>query len=105
MLVSPETYGANLSYPLSPMTFEMRVTNWAYGVQIESVSVASGESLIQIPDYDRRIEVIGDSLAAGMYTSYEGLSSFSYGIGEGLGNTEYSVTAYPGICATDANCE
>ncbi|KAG4219904.1 hypothetical protein PC116_g31617, partial [Phytophthora cactorum] len=39
-----------------------------------------------------------------MYTSYEGLSSFAYGVGAGLGDTEYYVTAYPGICVSDQEC-
>jgi hypothetical protein len=34
----------------------------------------------------------------------EGLSSYGYGLGAGLGNTEYSVTAYPGICLFDKLC-
>ncbi|EGO52633.1 hypothetical protein NEUTE1DRAFT_91160 [Neurospora tetrasperma FGSC 2508] len=104
LFVSPETPGSDLMAPISPSIFELRVTNWAYGIQIESVHVAKGEKLIRIPDYGRRIEVIGDSLASGMYTSYEGLSSWAYGLGAGLGNTEYSITAYPGICAADQNC-
>jgi lysophospholipase L1-like esterase len=82
----------------------MRVTNWAYGVQITAVHVTQGEKLIKIADFPRTIEVIGDSLSAGMYATYEGLASFAYGLGAGLGNTEYSVTAYPGICLFDKLC-
>lgn len=104
LLVSPDTPGVTETAPINPLTFEMRVTNWAYGVQIDSVHVAAGEKLMKTPDYGRRIEVIGDSLAAGMYTSYEGLSSWAYALGAGLGETEYSVTAYPGICAADQDC-
>ncbi|KAH6628381.1 Lipase, GDSL-like protein [Chaetomium tenue] len=104
LLVSPETPGSNETGPVNPWTFEMRVTNWAYGVQIDAVHVAAGEKLIKMPDFGRRIEVIGDSLASGMYTTYEGLSSWGYGLGAGLGNTEFAVTAYPGICAADQDC-
>jgi hypothetical protein len=82
----------------------MRVTNWAYGVQISAVHVTKGEKLIKLPDFGRTIEVIGDSLSAGMYGSYEGLSGFAYGMAAGLGNTEYSITAYPGICLYDKEC-
>ncbi|KAI1401585.1 SGNH hydrolase-type esterase domain-containing protein [Hypoxylon fuscum] len=104
LLVSNETAGVNETYPVNPLTFELRVTNWAYGIQIDKVHVAAGESLVKIPPYNRTIEFIGDSLSAGMYTSYEGLSSFAYGVGAGLGETEYYVTAYPGICVTDQDC-
>jgi hypothetical protein len=76
LLVSPDTPGCDKTGPISPWTFEMRVTNWACGVQIDAVHVAKGEKLIKLPDFARRIEVIGDSLASGMYTSYEGLSSW-----------------------------
>jgi hypothetical protein len=76
LLVSPETPGSSQTGPINPWTFEMRVTNWAYGVQIDAVHVAKGEKLVKIPDFGRRIEVIGDSLASGMYTTYEGLSSW-----------------------------
>ncbi|KAI1761128.1 SGNH hydrolase-type esterase domain-containing protein [Hypoxylon sp. FL1150] len=104
LLVTADTPGVNETYPVSPLTFELRVTNWGYGVQISQVHVAAGESLVKIAPYGRTIEVIGDSLSSGMYTSYEGLSSFAYGVGAGLGNTEYYVTAYPGICVTDQYC-
>ncbi|KAK3330537.1 SGNH hydrolase-type esterase domain-containing protein [Apodospora peruviana] len=104
LLVSPTTPGSALTAPINPWTFELRVTNWAYGVQITAVHVGAGDKLIKVPEFDRRIEVIGDSLAAGMYTSYEGLSSWAYGLAAGLGNTEYSITAYPGICAADQDC-
>jgi hypothetical protein len=76
LLVSPETPGSSQTGPINPWTFEMRVTNWAYGVQIDAVHVAKGEKLVKIPDFGRRIEVIGDSLASGMYATYEGLSSW-----------------------------
>jgi hypothetical protein len=77
LLVSHDTPGSNVTAPINPWTFELRVTNWAYGVQVDSVHVAKGEKLVKLPDFDRRIEIIGDSLAAGMYTTYEGLSSWA----------------------------
>ena len=104
LFVTTDTPGSNLTWPINPMTFELRVTNWAYGIQIDSVHVASGEKLVKIPDYGRNVEFIGDSLTSGMYTTYEAFSGFGYGIGAGLGNTEFSITAYPGICATDQDC-
>jgi lysophospholipase L1-like esterase len=104
LLVSSNTVGVNLTYPINPSTFEMRGTNWAYGVQIASVHVGQGEKLVKVPDFPRTLEVIGDSLTAGQYGTLEGLSSYGYGLGAGLGNTEYSVTAYPGICLFDKLC-
>lgn len=66
------------------------------------------------------IEVIGDSLSQGYTASYEGLSSkfelslcnrllicvlgYAYGLAAGLGNTEYSITAFSGICLQDKLC-
>ncbi|KAI8961821.1 SGNH hydrolase-type esterase domain-containing protein [Daldinia sp. FL1419] len=104
LLVTPSTPGINSSFPINPLTFELRVTNWAYGVQISQIHISPDESLIKILPYERAIEFIGDSLSAGMYTSYEGLSSFAYGVGAGLGDAEWSVTAYPGICVSDQEC-
>ncbi|KAI1079708.1 SGNH hydrolase-type esterase domain-containing protein [Whalleya microplaca] len=104
LFITAETPGVNETQPFNPLPFELRVSNWAYGVQIEKVHVAAGESLVKIPPFGRTIELIGDSLSAGMYTSYEGLSSFAYGVGSGLGDTEYYVTAYPGICVSDQTC-
>lgn len=77
LFVSNETAGVGQTYPVNPQTFELRVTNWGYGIQIDQVHVAAGESLVKIPNYGRAIEFIGDSLSSGMYTSYEGLSSFA----------------------------
>jgi lysophospholipase L1-like esterase len=104
LLVSPSTPGINLTNPVNPSTFEMRVTNWAYGVQISKVHVSQGEKLIKTPDFDRTIEFIGDSLSSGYGASLEGLSSYAYGLAAGLGNTEYSITAFPGICLYDQKC-
>jgi lysophospholipase L1-like esterase len=104
-LVSPSTPGINatLSRQL-PLTFELRVTNWAYGVQVSAVHLASSKKLIKIPNYPKTIEFIGDSLTSGMYATYEAFSGFGYNIGAGFGNVEFSITAYPGICLHDANC-
>ncbi|GAW22465.1 hypothetical protein ANO14919_120020 [Xylariales sp. No.14919] len=104
LLVTPETPGVGETYPVNPQRFEMRVSNWGYGVQIDKVHVGAGESLIKIPPYNRTIEFIGDSLSAGDFQSYESLSSFAYGVGEGLGETEYDVIAFPGICVADQEC-
>lgn len=104
LLVTSKTPGIGETYPVNPQRFEMRVSNWGYGVQIDKVHVGAGGSLIKIPPYNRTIEFIGDSLSAGDFQSYEGLSSFAYGVGEGLGETEYYVTAFPGICVTDQEC-
>ncbi|KAK2627850.1 hypothetical protein QTJ16_002496 [Diplocarpon rosae] len=104
LLVSPSIPGVNLSTPISPSTYEMRVTNWAYGVQIMSIHVSQGQEILKIPSFERNIEVIGDSLSAGQYSTLEGLSSYSYGLSAGLGNTEYSLTAAPGICLFDKQC-
>jgi lysophospholipase L1-like esterase len=73
-------------------------------VQIKNVHVSKNEKLIKVPDYKRRIEIIGDSIACGMYATYEGLSSFSYSIGAGLGDTEFSISAFTGLCVHDASC-
>ncbi|RMZ19492.1 hypothetical protein D0859_16514 [Hortaea werneckii] len=114
LLISPGTTGfdlttagngtsGNLTEPYR--TFEMRVTNWAYGVQIQNVHVAGGAGrLVRIPEYTRRMELIGDSLSAGQYATLEAISSYSWGLMYGLGNTEFSVTAYPGICLHDSQC-
>ena len=97
LLVTPETIGYNLTTPKTAVqTFEMRVTNWAYGVQIEAVHVSGGAAqLVKIPNYARTMELIGDSLSAGQYGTLEGISSYSWGLMYGLGNVEFSITAYP----------
>src|SRR5690606_31017052 len=88
----------------TPTSFELRVTNWAYGVQIAGVHIPKNERLYRIPDFPKRLEVIGDSLSAGMYASYESLSSWAYLTAAGFGNVEYSIPADPGICVTDQEC-
>ncbi|CAG8954267.1 hypothetical protein HYFRA_00005887 [Hymenoscyphus fraxineus] len=104
LLISPSTPGINTTYPINPHTLELRVTNWAYGLQISSVHLAPSASLVALPKYGRKIEVIGDSLSAGDLATLEGLSSYAFGLGEGIGETEYSITAYPGVCAADREC-
>lgn len=37
LFVSDKTVGVELTAPINPKTFELRVTNWEYGVQIEKV--------------------------------------------------------------------
>lgn len=90
--INSATPGINLTAPGQVVTFELRVTNWAYGVQLDSVSVGSGARLVQIPNYGRTIEIIGDSLSAGQYTSYEGLTSWAWGLADGIGGAEFSIT-------------
>lgn len=103
--VSPTTTGVNLTTAANgPQTFELRVTNWAYGVQIAKVWTAASGHLIKIPDHPLMLEIIGDSLTAGQYATYEGISSYAWGLGEGFGNVEFSITAYPGICLHDSKC-
>jgi len=38
LFISEKTPGVDLESPISPKTFELRVTNWEYGIQIEKVS-------------------------------------------------------------------
>jgi len=102
--VNAYTTGANLTAPGQYQTFEARVTNWAYGVQLAGVKVDAKAKLIKIPNYSRTIEIIGDSLSAGQYATYEGISSWSWGFAEGIGQAEFSITAYPGICLYDKRC-
>ncbi|KAJ2903293.1 GDSL-like Lipase/Acylhydrolase [Zalerion maritima] len=104
LFVTSETEGVNETTPFSPIPFEMRVTNWGYGVQIDKVHVAQKKELVKLDEYRRTVEFIGDSLSSGMYNSYEGISGFAYGVGAGLGETEFSITAYPGICVADQDC-
>lgn len=77
LLVTAATEGVNQTYPYNPLTFELRVSNWGYGIQIDQVHVAAGQTLASVPNYGRAVEFIGDSLSSGMYTSYEGLSGFA----------------------------
>lgn len=104
-LIDPSTVGFNLTVQSQQQqTFELRVTNYAYGVQIAGVHLSKNAKLIKIPNNSKKIEIIGDSLSAGSYGTYEGLSSYAWGLAEGLGNVEFDITAYPGICLVDQNC-
>ena len=91
LLVTPSTTGYNLTTPKGAVqSLEMRVTNWASGVQIQCVHLSgSSARLVKIPDYPRTMELIGDSLSAGQYATLEGISSYSWGLMYGLGNTEF----------------
>lgn len=102
-LITASTPGINNSSNPS-RTFELRVSNWAYGVQLSAVHLAANGKLIKIPSYSRSIEIIGDSLSAGQYNTYEAMSSWSWSLGKGLGGTEFSISAAPGICLVDTDC-
>lgn len=93
--VSPSTTGVNLTTPANAIqTFEFRVTNWAYGVQLENVLVSGTGALHKLTNFEKKIEVIGDSLSAGQYATYEGISSYSWGLTEGFGNIEFDITVW-----------
>lgn len=84
--------------------FEMRVTNWGIGVQVASVSSAGDAQLNVPPRFDKKVEVIGGSVAGGQYGTYETLSSWAWLFVAGLGNVEHTITAYPGVCLVDKQC-
>ncbi|KAL9114850.1 MAG: hypothetical protein Q9227_001093 [Pyrenula ochraceoflavens] len=115
------TLGANLTQAGQMQTFEMRVTNWGYGVQLTGVKTSANGGLVKLPNYSKTIEIIGDSLSSGYTATYEGISSWAWGFTEGLGNVEFSITvglsifladilfdngwqAFPGICLYDQEC-
>lgn len=56
--VSPSYLGNSTE---DTQTFELRVTNWAYGVQINKVWSAANGTLVKIPNHPLMIEFIGDS--------------------------------------------
>ncbi|PLN86889.1 GDSL-like lipase/acylhydrolase domain protein [Aspergillus taichungensis] len=85
--------GVHPTAPTAAKTFEMR-----------GVSVAANSTLTKVKEYPKTIEIIGDSLSSGQYGTYEGLSSWAYTFAAGLGNVEYSITAFPGICLHDQEC-
>ena len=82
LLITPQTTGYNLTTPAgSVQTLELRVTNWALGVQIKNVHILGGACrLVKLPNYTRTMELIGDSLSAGQYATLEGISSYSWGL-------------------------
>ncbi|KAE9962129.1 hypothetical protein BLS_000781 [Venturia inaequalis] len=84
-------------------TFELRVTNWAYGVQIQSIHLSPNGTLFKPPSFSRNIEFIGDSLTAGEYATYESVSSWSWSLCKSLG-TECTISAFPGNCLVDTEC-
>ncbi|KAL4738774.1 SGNH hydrolase-type esterase domain-containing protein [Aspergillus similis] len=95
--VGPWTNGVNLTESNARRTFELRV-------QLSSVSVDSAASIYKVKPFPKMVEVIGDSLSSGDFATYEGLSSWAYLFAAGLGNVEYHLTAYPGICLHDKKC-
>ncbi|KAJ9289391.1 CAZyme family CE2 [Paecilomyces variotii] len=84
--------------------FEMRVTNWGLGVQIAGVSIASDARLLKPVTYQKKVELIGGSVVSGQFATYETLSSWAFLYAAGLGNVEYTITAYPGVCLADLQC-
>ncbi|KAJ5143222.1 CAZyme family CE2 [Penicillium bovifimosum] len=90
--------------PIGKNIFEMRVTNWGIGVQIAGVAVAKDAVITKAPTFDKRVEIIGGSLASGQFATYETISSWSFMFANGLGNVEYGITAYPGVCLADQKC-
>ena len=63
--ISSSTPDVNLTQPSDGVTtFEMHVTNWAYGVQIAKVWTSATGGLVRVSDHPLMIEVIGDSLVS-----------------------------------------
>lgn len=105
LLVQPSTTGYNLTSASTIKTLEVRVTNWAYGVQLSGVHLSGrNATLVKIPDYTRTMEFIGDSLSAGQYATLGGISSNAWALMYGLGNAEFTISAQPGICLHDSRC-
>ncbi|CAP91491.1 Pc13g04220 [Penicillium rubens Wisconsin 54-1255] len=73
-------------------------------VQIAGVAVAKDAVLTKPPTFEKRVEIIGGSLASGQFATYETISSWSFLFANGLGNVEYGITAYPGVCLADEQC-
>ena len=106
LLVTPGTVGYNITVPANAtQSLELRITNWALGVQISGIHLSGGgKKLVRLPLAPRTMEVIGDSLSSGYTDTLEGLSSYAWGLACGFGNTEFGTTAFPGICVADAPC-
>lgn len=66
--VSASTVGANLTAANDTQTFELRVTNWAYGIQLAGVK--TNGRLVATTSFQKTVEIIGDSLSAGQCTSH-----------------------------------
>ncbi|KAI2688571.1 CAZyme family CE2 [Penicillium roqueforti] len=73
-------------------------------IQIAGVAVANDAVLTKAPTFPKRVEIIGGSLASGQFATYETISSWSFLFANGLGNVEYGITAYPGVCLADEQC-
>ncbi|KAK9573193.1 hypothetical protein V6Z77_000055 [Aspergillus fumigatus] len=74
--IGPTTTGLNLTNAGDAKSFELRVTNWAYGY-LAGVSVAADATISRIDEYPKMVEIIGDSLSSGDFATYEGLSSWA----------------------------
>lgn len=57
--VSATTTGANLTQTGQMQTFEMRVTSWGYGVQLDGVKISTNGRLVKLPNYSKNVEIIG----------------------------------------------
>ncbi|KAH1911378.1 hypothetical protein KXV57_003082 [Aspergillus fumigatus] len=77
--IGPTTTGLNLANAGDAKSFELRVTNWAYGYvsPLPGVSVAADATISRIDEYPKMVEIIGDSLSSGDFATYEGLSSWA----------------------------
>ncbi|KAE8311066.1 SGNH hydrolase-type esterase domain-containing protein [Aspergillus transmontanensis] len=92
--VKPGSSALNETEYADDKTFELRV-------QIDGVSVASDARLVKAAEFNRTVEIIGDSLASGQYATYEGLASWGFNFAAGLGNAEYTITTYQWSRASD----
>ncbi|KAL4939214.1 hypothetical protein BDV06DRAFT_214485 [Aspergillus oleicola] len=100
--VGPWVAGLNTTDASVQRTFELRVTNWAYGY-LSSVAVEPDAAIYRVEPYAKMVEIIGDSLSSGDFATYEGLSSWAYLFAAGLGNVEYSITTYQWYRTSDTS--